>query len=110
MADVSISIPDRLRPFIEEQVLRGGYGDVSAYLIALVRDDQQRKARANVEAKLLEGLDSGDAEPMTDEDWADIERQVRQPHKQRTNHRRDAEDAEKARLPNPPSASSASPR
>jgi antitoxin ParD1/3/4 len=83
MADVSISIPDRLRPFIDEQVSRGGYGDVNAYLTALVRDDQQPKARANLEAKLVEGLDSGEAEPMTDEDWDDIERQVRQPQKQR---------------------------
>lgn len=83
MRPLKISIPESLRTFIDEQVAHGGYGDVSDYLVSLVRQDQKRKGREELEAKLVEGLDSGQPEPMTDEDWADIEQQVRRPPEQR---------------------------
>lgn len=41
------------------------------------------KARADLEAKLLEGLNSGPATPMTAEDWADIRREIRERRERR---------------------------
>src|SRR5262245_44469419 len=41
------------------------------------------KSRADLEAKLVEGLESGPAAPMTAEDWADIRREVRERRERR---------------------------
>ena len=48
------------------------------YLRKWFRQDQKRKAKEHVEALLLEGLDSGSATPMTENDWEDIRKAVRE--------------------------------
>jgi len=73
---MNISLPDLMRTYIEEQVASGGYSTVSEYFRELVRQDQKRKAQERLEALLLEGLDSGNATPMTDGDWEDIRKAV----------------------------------
>ena len=78
MSTISVSLPDALRDFVERQVSEGEFANPSAYLQALIREDQKRKSKALLETKLIEGLESGDPVPMTDNDWADIERRVRQ--------------------------------
>ena len=57
------------------QTRQGGYITPNEYMRDLIRADQKQKARERVEALLLEGLESGPATEMTDEDWADIRRQ-----------------------------------
>jgi antitoxin ParD1/3/4 len=73
---MNISLPDSMRTYIEEQVASGGYSTVSEYFRELVRQDQKRKAQERLEALLLEGLDSGNATPMTYGDWEDIRKAV----------------------------------
>lgn len=73
-----------MRLYIEEQVANGGYSTVSEYFRELVRQDQKRKAQERLEALLLEGLNSGMATPMTEQDWEDIRRVVRERVAQRT--------------------------
>jgi len=73
-----------MRLYIEEQVANGGYSTVSEYFRELVRQDQKRKAQEHLEALLLEGLNSGMATPMTEQDWEDIRRVVRERVAQRT--------------------------
>ncbi|MEM8642836.1 MAG: type II toxin-antitoxin system ParD family antitoxin [Cyanobacteria bacterium P01_G01_bin.54] len=75
---MNISLPETLRDYVDEQIEAGGYGTVSEYVRDLIRQDQRRKAKARVEALLLEGLDSGEATPMTDEDWAVIRQAVQE--------------------------------
>ncbi|MBI2432880.1 MAG: type II toxin-antitoxin system ParD family antitoxin [Candidatus Hydrogenedentes bacterium] len=82
MATITISLPESLRVFIEEQVGREGFGTVSEYLRALVREEQKRKAQARLEALLLEGLQSNASE-MTPEDWSEIRAEVRRRSAQR---------------------------
>lgn len=55
-----------------------GYSTISEYFRELVRQDQKRKASDRLETLLLEGLESGTATPMTEEDWQDIRSKVRQ--------------------------------
>lgn len=71
---LSISLPEPLRAFVEEQATKAGHGSVSAYVESLVRAEQKRQAEARLEALLLEGLRS---EPslMTSEDWEAIRRE-----------------------------------
>jgi antitoxin ParD1/3/4 len=76
MATMNISLPDPMKEFVEAQAAREGYSSVSEYLRAVIRDVQKRKAKQELEAKLLEGLMSGPAEPMTREDWESIEKEA----------------------------------
>ena len=75
MAEITLSLPESMWDFIEEQVAQGGYGTASEYLRTLVHEDQKRKAREHLEGLLLEGLESGPATEMTDDDWDEMRRQ-----------------------------------
>ena len=68
---ILIDIPDSLRPFVEEQVSRGGFKDAAEYLISLAEIDRLNDVRTDVEAKLLEAADRA-AEPATPEFWAEL--------------------------------------
>lgn len=78
MKSMNISLPDSMRTYVEEQVAKGDYGSASEYFRELVRLDKKRKATESVEAMLLEGLNSGNATSMTDEDWEDVRQAVRE--------------------------------
>lgn len=78
MATMNISLPDQMKAFVETEVAAGGFSTASEYFRELIRNAQRRKDEAQLESLLLEGLRSGDASPMTAEDWADIRRQVRE--------------------------------
>lgn len=71
MTTMNISIPDEMKTFVETQMALEGYASASEYLCALIREAQKRRARQELEAKLLEGL-QGPAVEMTREDWAAI--------------------------------------
>jgi len=81
MSEISIFFPDSMRMFIDEQVAQGGYRTASEYLRALVHEDQKRKARERLEALLLEGLESGPATEMTDDDWDEMRRRFDERHR-----------------------------
>jgi antitoxin ParD1/3/4 len=72
---LNISLPEATRNWVEDQVRKHGYGTVSEYIRHLLRDEQKRQLREEVDHNLLNALDSGDASPLTRKDWQDIERQ-----------------------------------
>lgn len=78
MKSINISLPDAMRDYVEEQVANGSYSTISEYFRELVRQDRERKAQDRLEALLLEGLASGQATPMTAQDWQDIRQAVRE--------------------------------
>ncbi|MBH8552304.1 type II toxin-antitoxin system ParD family antitoxin [Nostocaceae cyanobacterium CENA357] len=78
MTSINISLPDSMGAYIEQQVTSGGYSSASEYFRELVRQDQKRKAKEQVETLLLEGLNSGTATEMTTQDWQDIRQVVRE--------------------------------
>jgi antitoxin ParD1/3/4 len=78
VTSINISLPDSMRAYVEEQVNSGGYSTVSEYFRELIRQDQKRKAKERLETLLLEGLESGAATAMTEQDWEDIRKTVRQ--------------------------------
>ncbi len=77
MKTMNVSLPDNMRDYIEQQVKTGGYGSVSEYIRDLIRQDQKRKAKEHLETLLLEGIESGTATPMSDQDWTEIRQAVR---------------------------------
>ncbi|HIK11652.1 MAG TPA: type II toxin-antitoxin system ParD family antitoxin [Oscillatoriaceae cyanobacterium M33_DOE_052] len=78
MTNINISLPDSMRAYVEEIVAKEGYSTISEYFRELVRQDQKRKASERLETLLVEGLESGSATPMTEEDWQEIRSTVRQ--------------------------------
>jgi antitoxin ParD1/3/4 len=77
MTSMNISLPDSMRQFVEVQVSNGAYGTISEYFRGLVREDKKRKAQEQLEELLLAGLNSGEATPMTEQDWTDIRAEVK---------------------------------
>lgn len=80
MATMNISLPDPMKDFVESQAAKEGFGTVSEYMRALIREVQKKHAKQALEAKLKEGLESGPATPMTKKDWDSIMREVHQRH------------------------------
>jgi antitoxin ParD1/3/4 len=71
MTTMNISVPDEMKAFVEAQMMQEGYASASEYLRALIRDAQKRRAKQELEAKLLEGL-QGPTTEMTKADWASL--------------------------------------
>jgi len=67
MSSVSISLPDKLRAFVERRAEEQGYGTVSDYFRDLVLKDQKLQGEARLEKLLLEGLNSGESIEVTPE-------------------------------------------
>jgi antitoxin ParD1/3/4 len=72
MSTVNISLPEALKAYVDEQVAKGSYGTVSEFFRDLIRQDQKRRAKEDLEARLLEGLESGASTPMSNQDWEQI--------------------------------------
>ena len=75
MTTMNISVPDEMKAFVEAEMAQEGYASASEYLRALIRDAQKRRARQELEAKLLEGL-QGPSVQMTRDDWDSIQREA----------------------------------
>ena len=75
---LNISLPEALKEFVHERVAEQAYSNPSDYIRALIRADQKRCAEEKLEQLLLEGLESGPAQPVTPEDWQAIRREVRE--------------------------------
>jgi putative addiction module CopG family antidote len=74
MPTFSLELPEDLHQFVKANVGRGGFASASEYIAALV--DAARNKRSEIEAALIEGLDSGPAEEWTSEEWANIKQRV----------------------------------
>jgi len=73
-ATINISIPDKLKREVEEVIKSEGYGNTSEFFRDLVRDYLERRQERKLEALLLEGLESGEATPLTRKDFEEIKR------------------------------------
>jgi antitoxin ParD1/3/4 len=78
MTTVTISLPESLKEFIDLQLTRRGFGNVSEYFRTLLRDAQAREDDARLEALLLEGLTSGADIPVNKEFWRDLKAEAAQ--------------------------------
>jgi antitoxin ParD1/3/4 len=67
MDSMNISIPEKLKTYVDAQVDQGGYSSASEYIRELIRADEKAKAQAKLEALLFEGL-VGETTPWTEAD------------------------------------------
>jgi antitoxin ParD1/3/4 len=76
LTTMNVSLPRSMRRYILRSVKGDGFGNSSEYFRHLVREDQARRARLYLQRQLQEGLDSGPATPMTEQDWAELRRRA----------------------------------
>lgn len=70
MATMNVSLPDRMKDWVEEQARTGTYANSSDYVRDLIRRDQARAtAIADLQSAIDAGLASGPAEPLTAQDF-----------------------------------------
>jgi antitoxin ParD1/3/4 len=65
-----------MKTWVEEQVAEGGYSTPSEFVRQLLRAEQQRQMREQIDRNLLKALDSGAATDLTAADWDNIRRRV----------------------------------
>jgi antitoxin ParD1/3/4 len=71
-ATLNISLPDTMKAEIEEVIAAEGYGNTSEFFRDLARNYLKERQERKLEALILEGFDSGDATPLTKEDFERI--------------------------------------
>ncbi|RCJ37292.1 transcriptional regulator [Nostoc minutum NIES-26] len=69
--NISIDIPDEVRVYVEAQVIAGAHNSIGEYFLDLVQQDQKRKAKEELEALLLEGI-NGEGQEVTPEYWQNL--------------------------------------
>jgi antitoxin ParD1/3/4 len=76
-ASLRISLPPSMKEWVEEQAAQAGYETVSEFVRELLREEQQRRLRRQIDDNLHQALDSGTSSPMTPTDWARLRREGR---------------------------------
>jgi len=77
MPTMNISLTDQLKEYVEAQVNSGRYTTVSEYVRELVRTDQKRREKEQVESQLLDGLNSGAAMEISPAMWEELRKRLR---------------------------------
>jgi antitoxin ParD1/3/4 len=69
---LSVVMPDPLRTFVDERVLRGDFADAGEYLRDLVRRDREAQAASRLRELIEVGLASGQPRVMSESDWTKL--------------------------------------
>lgn len=86
MSTLNVSLPDKLRNFVEGKIHRDGYGTISEYIRELIRADE-RSDQDRFEEFITEGFASGEPELWTKADLAKAREEVRRRIAERTNNK-----------------------
>lgn len=77
---LSISLPDPMREFVEQEIVEQGYSDVSDYFHELVEERQRRKEERILEERLLASANSGDPIEINAEFWERLKTRFAERH------------------------------
>ena len=62
---IRFALPEALRSYVDQRVRSGPYGNTSAYLLELIRRDQEEQAKKRLRELIEEGLSSGAGRALT---------------------------------------------
>lgn len=71
MVTLNISLPDGMKEFIDREIAHYGHPSADAYFEALLRQEQRRLARADLQAQIREGLE-GPMVELDGDEWESI--------------------------------------
>ena len=74
MSSIPVDLPDDLMQFVDQGTKNGGFADPSQFIVALVAAANEKQGE--IEQALLAGINSGPAEPWTNEEWQAIKQRV----------------------------------
>ncbi len=74
---MNISLPDPIKEYVEQQVNAGGYSSASEYVRELVRADQKRRNKDQLEQLLISSLNSGESIEISAEMLDDVRKRLR---------------------------------
>lgn len=83
MTTMNVSLPEKMKEFVDGRVEAGGYQTVSEYVRDLIRQDlenQRKEHNERLDALLLEGLKSMEEEgtfEVTDEYWDEMRSRIK---------------------------------
>ena len=73
---VEVGLTGPAAGFVQDQVTQGGFGSPAAYIISLVDADRVRRSKQQLDALLIEGLESGPPRKHTSTSWAERCREI----------------------------------
>ena len=79
MTRLTVTLPEPLNHFVEEQVARQGYRTASDYLADLVHEAQIRVEKQDLETRLVAGLESPKSD-MAQQDWTALRQRILDRH------------------------------
>ena len=82
MTTLTVTLPEALTLYLQEQIASGYYTNANDYIQSLIQQDRSRKQ--HLEPLILEGIASGAPTPMTNDDWNEIRQSVRNNYNDRT--------------------------
>ncbi|WDQ15030.1 ribbon-helix-helix domain-containing protein [Rhodopirellula sp. P2] len=74
MTSIPVELPDDLLQFVDQGTKNGGFTNPSEFIIALVAAANVKQCE--IEQALMAGINSGPADPWTDEEWQTIKERV----------------------------------
>jgi antitoxin ParD1/3/4 len=72
MPNITISLPEPLKDFVDQQMASRGFGNVSEYFRTLLREAQEKERETRIEELLLEGLTTGADIPLDKKFWKEL--------------------------------------
>ncbi len=73
---ISVSLSENLKEKVDTRLAESDFSSASEYVRTLIRADLKRHTREQLEALLLEGLNSGEPQEVTDEYLSALDREV----------------------------------
>jgi len=74
MSTIPVELPDHLQLYVDESAEQAGFANASEYIVALVAAASEKQGE--IEQALIAGIQSGSAEPWTDNEWQAIKSRV----------------------------------
>jgi len=94
MVKVTVTLPDALRTYVEQKLLREGYNSPGEYICALIREDQQREPMERLGELLVEFSWMDLPLEIPDECWLEMKDELVQRVRRERNHQPVGPDAE----------------
>lgn len=79
MVSANVRLSEEMIDFVQHEMNQRGMTDIADYFQSLLLEEKKRREQ-EVVALLLEGIHSGPATPMTEEDWEELYKKAYERH------------------------------